>query len=179
MANKSTAEQFDFLYGRLWRAFIKPDADDLSQHERQLLDHVPAVGGIPLGGVSNHLGIPKSSASEQVKSLERRGFLSRPRHLHDERRLSIVLTAKGQARVAADSVLDLDRLAAALKKLSSRECVALLAGMERLTAVGPKVSSPGSVFSAPEFEPPASHPGRVRPHVPRSSRHLKRKGASA
>jgi len=166
MANKSTAEQFDFLYGRVWRAFIKPDADDLSQHERQLLHHVPAVGGIPLGDVSNHLGIPKSSASEQVKSLERRGFLRRRRDLHDERRLSIVLTAKGQARVAADSVLDLDRLAAALKKLSSRERVALLAGLERLTGAATKASSPGSVFSAAGLEPAASQPGRVRSRVP-------------
>src|SRR5438270_1030779 len=139
MPNQSIAEQFDQLYGQLWRSLSKPDADDLSQHERQLLHHVPAAGGIPLGDVASHLGIPKSSASEQVKSLERRGFLSRRRDLHDERRLSIVLTVKGQARVAADSVLDLDRLGAALKKLSSRERVALLAGLERLTAVAPKV----------------------------------------
>src|SRR2546429_7960099 len=138
MANKSTAEQFDVLYGRLWRAFIKPDADDLSQHERQLLHHVPAVRGIPLGDVSNHLGIPKSSASEQVKSLERRGFLRRRRDPDDERRLSIVLTKKGQERVASDSVLDLDRLAAGLKELSPPERVALLAGLERLTAAAPK-----------------------------------------
>src|SRR3977135_3154807 len=126
MANKSMAEQFDILYGRLWRAFIKPDADDLSQHERQLLHHVPAVGGIPLGDVSSHLGIPKSSASEQVKSLERRGFLTRRRDPEDERRLSIVLTPEGQERVASDSVLDVERLAVALKKLSSTERVALL-----------------------------------------------------
>jgi DNA-binding MarR family transcriptional regulator len=165
MANKSTAEQFDRLYGRVWRTFIKPDADDLSQHERQLLHHIPAAGGIPLGDVCNHLGIPKSSASEQVKSLERRGFLIRRRDPDDERRLSIVLTTKGQARVAADSVLDLDRLATALKKLSSRERVALLAGLERLTAVAPKVSPAGSLLSAQGLEPAASRPGRVRPHL--------------
>src|SRR5947209_19686883 len=139
MPNQSMAEQFDHLYGQLWRSLSKPDADDLSQHERQLLHHVPAASGIPLGDGASHLGIPKSSASEQVKSLERRGFLSRRRDLHDERRLSIVLTVTGQARVAADSVLDLDRLGAALKKLSSRERVALLAGLERLTAVAPRV----------------------------------------
>src|SRR5437016_10848762 len=109
MANQSIAEQFDVLYSSLWRAFFKPEAADLSQHERQLLHHVPAVRGIPLGDVSNHLGIPKSSASEQVKSLERRGFLRRRRDPDDERRLSIVLTKKGQERVASDSVLDLDR----------------------------------------------------------------------
>src|SRR2546429_5471000 len=141
MANKSTAEQFDLLYGRLWRAFIKPEAADLSQHERQLLHHIPAVGGIPLGDVANHLGIPKSSASEQVKSLEHRGFLSRRRDPEDERRLSIVLTPKGEARVASDSVLDVERLAAALKKLSTTERVALLAGLERLIAAAPSIPS--------------------------------------
>jgi DNA-binding MarR family transcriptional regulator len=148
MANKSAAEQFDLAYGRLWRAFFKPEAADLSQHERQLLHHVPAAGGIPLGNVSNHLGIPKSSASEQVKSLERRGFLSRRRDPEDERRLLIVLTTKGQERVASDSVLDVERLAGALKKLSTMERVALLAALERLTAAAPKVLSRASEVGA-------------------------------
>jgi DNA-binding MarR family transcriptional regulator len=134
MANQSYAEQFDELYGRLWRAFFKADAEDLSQHERQLLHHVAGEKGIPLGAVARHLGIPKSSASEQVKSLERRGFLTRRRDPEDERRLSIVLTARGVARVRHDSVLDLVRLAAALKKLSAENRHALLAGLERLAA---------------------------------------------
>src|SRR5207244_8395457 len=40
MANQSHAEQFDKLYGRLWTAFFKADAEDLTQHERQLLHHI-------------------------------------------------------------------------------------------------------------------------------------------
>lgn len=138
MSNQSQAEQFDQLYGRLWWAFFKADAGDLSQHERQLLNHVPADKGIPLGDVARHLGIPKSSASEQVKSLERRGFLSRRRDPNDERRLSIVLTAEGLARVREDSVLDLVRLAAALKKVAAEDRKALFAGLERLAAAAPK-----------------------------------------
>jgi DNA-binding MarR family transcriptional regulator len=134
MPNQSHAEQFDQLYGRLWRAFFKEDAEDLSQHERQLLHHVAGEKGIPLGAVARHLGIPKSSASEQVKSLERRGLLTRRRDPEDERRLSIVLTARGVARVRHDSILDLVRLAAALKKLSAENRQALLAGLERLAA---------------------------------------------
>jgi len=105
VANQSQAEQFDQLYGRLWRALLKADTADLSQHERQLLQHVPAEKGIPLGVVARHLGMPKSSASEQVKSLERRGFLTRHRDPEDERQLSIVLTDAGVARVRRDSVL--------------------------------------------------------------------------
>jgi DNA-binding MarR family transcriptional regulator len=134
MANQSQAEQFDQLYGRLWRVLLKADADDLSQHERQLLHHVPAEGGIPLGVLARHLGMPKSSASEQVKSLQRRGFLTRHRDPMDERQLSIVLTDAGAARVRHDSVLDLVRLAAAMKKVSAEDRRALLTGLERLAA---------------------------------------------
>ena len=132
--NQSYAEQFDQLYGRLWRALFKTDAEDLSQHERQLLHHVGEEKGITLGLVARHLGIPKSSASERVKSLERRGFLTRRRDPDDERRLSIVLTDVGVARVRRDSVLDLVLLAAALKKISAKDRKALLAGLERLAA---------------------------------------------
>ena len=134
MPNQSQAEQFDRLYGRLWRALFKADSEDLAQHERQLLHHVDEERGVPLGVVARHLGIPKSSASERVKSLERRGFLKRRRDPHDERRLSIVLTDMGVARVRRDSVLDLVRLAAALKKISAEDRKGLLAGLERLAA---------------------------------------------
>ncbi len=138
MANQSAAEQFDKLYGKLWKAFFKADEADLSQHERQLLNHVPAAKGIALGDVARHLGIPKSSASEQVKSLERRGFLVRRRDPDDERRLSIVLTVEGAARVGGSSVLDLVPLAAALRKLTPADRKALFAGLERLAAAAPK-----------------------------------------
>jgi DNA-binding MarR family transcriptional regulator len=134
MPNQSYAEQFDHLYGRLWSALFKADDEDVSQHERQLLHHVGDEKGVPLGVVARHLGIPKSSASERVKSLERRGFLKRRRDTKDERRLSIVLTDMGVARLRRDSVLDLVRLAAALKKVSAADKKAVLAGLERLAA---------------------------------------------
>jgi DNA-binding MarR family transcriptional regulator len=134
MANQSPAEQFDRLYGQVWQAFFRADAEDLSQHERQLLHHVPSEGGIPLGDVARHLGIPKSSASEQVKSLERRGFLTRRRDPKDERRLAIVLTEAGVARMRSDSILDLGRLGTALKNLSPAQRAALLNGLERIAA---------------------------------------------
>jgi DNA-binding MarR family transcriptional regulator len=134
MPNPSDAEQFDQLYGRLWRALFKADVEDLTQHERQLLHHVGDARGMPLGVVARHLGISKSSASERVKSLERRGLLTRRRDPQDERRLSIVLTDMGVARVRRDSVLDLVRLAAALKKIPVEDKRALLAGLERLAA---------------------------------------------
>lgn len=135
MANQSQAEQFDTLYGSVWRAFFKADDEDLSQHERQLLHHVPADRGIALGDVARHLGIPKSSASEQVKNLERRGFLIRRRDSSDERRLAIVLTTRGAARVKSDSILDLEQLGAALRKLTAAERRTLFDLLDRLAKI--------------------------------------------
>jgi len=134
MPNQSEAEQFDALYGQVWRAFFKGDSEDLSQHERQLLHHIHEGRKVALGDVARHLGIPKSSASEQVKSLERRGFLTRGRDREDERRLEIVLTPRGLARVRSDSVLDLKRLAVALRAMSRSDLDAMVRGLGKLAA---------------------------------------------
>jgi len=93
---------------------------------------VPAEGGVTLGWIAQHLLLPKSSASVLVKDLERRGFVKRRRDAQDERRLAIVLTSKGQGRVQADTVLEPQRLQAALSKLPERERHSLLRSIERL-----------------------------------------------
>ena len=128
--DSSSQEQFEALYGRLWRALRTPDDPDLSQHERQLLHHVPARGAVSLTDLARHLALPKSSASFVVKSLARRGFLVRARDEADERRLRIELTDEGRARVARDTVLQPRLLAAALATMTPRRQAELL---DRLT----------------------------------------------
>jgi DNA-binding MarR family transcriptional regulator len=117
----------------------RPDADDLTQHELQLLHHVPAEGGVALTELARHLALPKSTASVLVKDLERRGFLRRARDAHDERRLAIAVTEAGQQRVAADTVLNTTRLAAAFEQLGPATRRALLEGVEQLAAAGERL----------------------------------------
>ena len=74
-----------------------------------------------------------------------RGFLTRRRDPTDERRLSIVLTKSGVARVTRDSILDLAPLATALKKISAEDRRALLIGLQRLAAAAP-ASNPRDVI---------------------------------
>jgi DNA-binding MarR family transcriptional regulator len=134
MLKGSDTERFEAAYRQIWFAFNRSDDPDVSQHERQLLHHVPASGGVALGWLAHHLALPKSTTSVLVKDLERRGFVHRRRDPGDERRLAVVLTAKGRRRVAADTVLVPDRLGAALGALPVTTRRALLAGMERLAA---------------------------------------------
>jgi MarR family transcriptional regulator, organic hydroperoxide resistance regulator len=124
----------------LWGALHRGDEPGLSQHERQLLHHVPEHGGIALMDLAAHLALPKSTASVVVKDLERRGFVRRRRDRRDERRLAIVLTAEGQRRVAADTVLEPDRLALALEALPEARRAALLDAVEELAEAAERTS---------------------------------------
>src|ERR1700686_1190577 len=137
VTNMSSAEQFESSYRKLWAALHRPDDPDLSQHEREILQHVPAKGGCSLTEIVAHLGLPKSSCSEIVKGLTRRGFLNRVRDPSDDRRLQLTLTRQGTAKVANDSVLNLGRLAAALGRLrpaDQKELVRLMAELAALSA---------------------------------------------
>jgi MarR family transcriptional regulator, organic hydroperoxide resistance regulator len=139
--NSSDSERFERAYARLWMTLHRGDEPDLSQHERDILHHVPAEGGVELGRLAWHLALPKSTTSVLVKDLERRGFLVRRRNPQDERRLAITLTPGGQERVRADSVLDLARLATALAELGEAERGALLDAIERLAAAAARSGS--------------------------------------
>lgn len=130
--NSSSAERFEAAYRRVWGALNKPDEPDLSQHERQLLHHIPPAGGVALTWVARHLMLPKSSASVLIKGLERRGFVARRRDSRDERKLSIVLTPKGRNRVRRDTVLQPVKLMRALDDLADTTRQGLLRGMEQL-----------------------------------------------
>ena len=138
--NSSDSERFERAYRRIWGALHRGDDSELSQHERQLLHHVPETGGIALTALAAHLALPKSTASVLVKDLERRGFVRRARDERDERRLAIVLSDAGAARVRADTVLEPQRLALALEALPAAERAALLDGFEALADAGERLS---------------------------------------
>jgi DNA-binding MarR family transcriptional regulator len=120
---------------------MKPDDPDLSQHERQLLHHVPHDDAVSLSELAAHLALPKSSASVVVKSLARRGFLERTRDESDERRLRIRLTREGKRRVEDDTVLEPRLLAAALDRLPATRRRELLRSLEDLAQAAEEVTA--------------------------------------
>jgi DNA-binding MarR family transcriptional regulator len=130
----SEREHFEGLYMRLWRALHRGDDPDLSQHELQVLHHVPADRPVTLSDLAGHLGIPRSTCSEMVKSLAGRGFIHRRRDPSDDRRVQLSLTSAGAERVGSDTVLEPAGLARALAGLESGERQSLLRLLEKLAA---------------------------------------------
>lgn len=89
------------------------------------------------------MALPKSTASTLVKDLQQRGFLRRARDPRSERQLAITLTDVGARRVAEDTVLDLERLSAALETLPEVERRMLVAVFERLATASERLNVPG------------------------------------
>jgi DNA-binding MarR family transcriptional regulator len=130
----SVAEQFELLYMRLWQALHRGDDPDLSQHELQLLHHVPAERPVSLNELAGHLGIPRSTCSEMVKGLAGRGFIHRRRDPGDDRRVQLSLTSTGAERVSSDTVLEPAALAQALAGLQAGELQSLVRLLEKVAA---------------------------------------------
>lgn len=163
----SNAELFDKAYRSVWGALLRRDDSDLSQHERDILSHVP-IEGCSLGDLVRHLGLPKSTCSEIVKSLGQRGFLLRVRDQGDERRIRVSLTAKGRQRAQDAWVLEEEGLERALAQMPRRDQATLLRLMGELARLARSDPSARRMSSAPGVaRPPRSQPA---PRGTRSSR---------
>jgi DNA-binding MarR family transcriptional regulator len=137
---RSAADRFESAYRSCRDALHRSDDPDLSSHELEILHHVGRdIDGVALTGLARHLGWPKSTTSVAAKELERRGFLCRTRPADDERRLAIILTPEGRARIDADRILEPARLAAALRALPRVTRDALLDGIEQLAAAAERL----------------------------------------
>jgi DNA-binding MarR family transcriptional regulator len=138
------AKRFDDLYRRLWAMLARHADEGLPHRAREALHHVPARDGISLSDLAKHLALPRSSTSVLVKELGRRGLVTRARDPADERKLAIVLTGAGARLLAADSVLQPERLAAALGALPPPRRAALLQALDEVaTAAEERRGGPG------------------------------------
>ncbi len=111
----------------------------LTSRDASLLAHVDAEGTAP-GAMARHLGIAASTLSAALARLAAQGFLTLARDAADARRRTVRLTDAGRAALAADSVLEPERVAMLLARLDAPdraravEGIALLARAARAHA---------------------------------------------
>jgi DNA-binding MarR family transcriptional regulator len=130
---RAGGDRFEDAFRRCATLLAAADDPDLTADHLRLLGQLTdAPGGVALTWLAEHLGWPKSTTSVAVKDLERRGYVRRGRRDDDERRLWIALTPDGRSRVAADRLLDPDRLGAALRTLAAPVRAQLIDALEEL-----------------------------------------------
>jgi DNA-binding MarR family transcriptional regulator len=93
------------VYGSAMRAALaKIDCDDVPRNGLYVIGGLALGGGDrPLGQLIKELRVSKQAAGQLVDTLVLRGYLERATDPDDRRRLTIALTARGQAAAAAQA----------------------------------------------------------------------------
>jgi len=108
-------------------------SERLTPQSQALLLHLTFSGPLTVSEMARHLGRAQSVVSETVDALERRGLLARIRDERDRRRTLVWLTPEAQSLLTRmGEVLDRERVAAALREMSSDERRALVDGLASL-----------------------------------------------
>ena len=89
-------------------------------------------GPSDLTGLAEELQVSLPTASRMVASLVERGWISRRRLDDDRRRVTVELTADGEASLEVLSATVRDYIRSSLEGLSAEECRVLLAGLSIL-----------------------------------------------
>ena len=137
---KSDVDTFLEAYPRVFRAcHVKHVRDPrskrvLSRHQASIVDHLDLHMPLQLHALAGHLGVTPSTMSLHIDRLERAGFVRRSRHPTDKRRTNLLLTAAGDRIKSQQKVLDPERVAVLLRRLSAADRTAVLRALRLLAA---------------------------------------------
>lgn len=110
----------------------KSNPHHLSAHDSSLLVHLDEGTPVLAGELARHLGVASSTLSAALDRLETLGHLTRRPSPRDRRHVEVRLTAQGATAIAETSVLDRQRLASVLERLSASDQRRAVAGLELL-----------------------------------------------
>jgi DNA-binding MarR family transcriptional regulator len=104
----------------------------LTSRDASFLAHVEDPAGSSPAQLARHLGISPSTLSAALARMEAQGLVSRDPNPGDARRRMVRLTPTGRSALAANSVLDPERVAALLARLGAAERDQAVAGLQLL-----------------------------------------------
>ena len=107
-------------------------ATTLSARECAVLSHLFVDPTVSASCLAKHLGVGRSTMSEVVSRLMAQGFLQSHQHRSDERRRRLCVTAVGIAAMSVVSVLDHEKVATVLSRLTPQERVTAIEGLALL-----------------------------------------------
>lgn len=103
----------------------------ITARDQTILAHIPN-SGVRAQTLARHLDIAPSTLSAALKRLSKMELTSLEPERGDARARVVSLAEKGRAALAATSVLDVERVCAALKKVSSANRDAIVKGLSLL-----------------------------------------------
>ena len=113
----------------------------LSDRDSTVLGHLSEREPITAAHLARHLGIRPSSLSPILNRLAARDLIERREHIGDRRAIELRLTPEGKRAMQASSVLDAERVASMLARLTDAERDAALRGLELLARAARELSA--------------------------------------
>lgn len=110
----------------------RSNAQALSARDASVLAHLSVDAPLRAAALARHLGIRPSTLSAALAELQALGYIARDPEPADRRVQRIRLTARGEQAMAAASVLDADRVALLLARLSPAERRRAVEGLDLL-----------------------------------------------
>lgn len=104
----------------------------LSNHLAGILDHLDGAEPVTAGDLAQRLGVTPATVSIQLNRLVRLRLVTRQRDESDGRRVLLRLTEGGARLRSRRSLLDPDRVRAALERLDGPEREAAITGLRAL-----------------------------------------------
>jgi len=145
--NASAVELVQRCYPQIYLACHKrhirasSTAYRLSARDSSILVHLSESVPVTPSELAAHLGVRGSTLSAAIQRLESLGYLQRKRIHKDRRSVALTLTPEGVKAMAETSVLDSERVAAVLARLSSSERTHALQGLELLAKAAKKLQA--------------------------------------
>lgn len=130
----------------------------LSAHQASILDHLDEVEATNLGELAQHMGVTASTMSIAVSRLVGQGYVVRERDETDRRRVLLTLSPAGCRLKSQKSVLDPQRCARVLARLSPTRRAAALDGLALLAQASQEEMH---ARAATESVAPWRQPGRT------------------
>jgi DNA-binding MarR family transcriptional regulator len=110
----------------------KSNRHHLSAHDSSLLAHLDERQPTVPAQLALHLGVSNSTLSAALKRLEALGYIARRVHARDARKVELRLTSAGASAMSECSVLDAQRVAGVLDRLTAAQQRRAAAGLALL-----------------------------------------------
>jgi DNA-binding MarR family transcriptional regulator len=115
----------------------------LSRHQASILDHLDELEPTTVMDLAAHMGVTAGTMSLSIDRLERKGYAVRLKDAKDRRRVHVRLTSAGVRVREASSVLDPQRVADLVSRLSDDDRTRAIEGLGLLARAAEEAMAAG------------------------------------
>lgn len=107
--------------------------ENISHQVIRLLQYTEKNKNVTVGDLAKHTNISNNTASEHIKRLIQKGFVTKKRCIQDERKVFVILTEEGNDVLHRHTQLDNEKLKNVLENLSDSDVETIQKGFQLLS----------------------------------------------